>query len=259
MTTLESRSTTGLVQPRSVSHAVWPGQGGLAIHWAGDHQGLAGGHAACQARLRQWQGFHMHTRGWVDLAYNWVVCQHGVVMVGRGWAVRSAANGSNDGNDRYLAACWLGGLNDPPPSAQALTAFEWLINEVRSRGAGRDVQPHHTFFPTECPGKVMSDHAGMWRNLAIIGKPTVPTNSVAPAFPLRTGEYFGPRSGPTNSISGYVSHRRDLAKWQAKVGLLGDGLYGPKTANAARSLQVSKRLVVDEKIGPKTWVAAWAR
>lgn len=86
--------------------------------------------------------------------------------------------------------------------------------------------------------------------------------SKAPAFPLPKGSYFGPKSGPKASVSGYYSHRADLKKWQARMAARGwritaDGLYGPATAKVARQFQSEKGLAVDGLIGAATWAAAW--
>jgi len=86
--------------------------------------------------------------------------------------------------------------------------------------------------------------------------------AVAPPFPLPAGSYFGPRSGPAASVSGYFSHREDLRRWQAQMKARGwaitaDGLYGGKTGDVAEAFQVEKGLDVDRLIGPATWAAAW--
>ena len=94
---------------------------------------------------------------------------------------------------------------------------------------------------------------------------SVPTGLTAPDYPLRAGSYFGPRSGPRESVSGYYSHREDLRRWQQRMidrgwdlGPAGaDGLYGPRTNAVARAFQAEKGLQVDGKIGPATWRAAW--
>ena len=155
-------------------------------------------------------------------------------------------------NDRYLACCWMGGSGDDAPTAGVFWAYEWLIREIRSRGAGSDVEPHMKFFGTDCPGRVLEDHCFTWRNL--------PGPAGTPPFPLPAGWYFGPRSGPRESVSGYYSHRADLARWQTqvKLGLVGDGLYGPLTAAAARHVQTAHGLAADSLIGPLTWNAAWS-
>lgn len=86
----------------------------------------------------------------------------------------------------------------------------------------------------------------------------------APAFPLSAGSYFGPKEGPSESVSGYFSHRADLRRWQQRMIDRGwifehgaDGLYGPETRENAVAFQREKGLAVDGLIGPQTWRAAW--
>lgn len=100
----------------------------------------------------------------------------------------------------------------------------------------------------------------------------------APKFPLPSGYYYGPKSGPRRSVSGHQLnkgtkdvvlykgdyHSKGLRIWQKEMlerGWKGigkaDGLYGSKTAKVARQFQKSKGLTVDGKIGAKTWAAAW--
>ena len=90
-------------------------------------------------------------------------------------------------------------------------------------------------------------------------KPKTPD---APKFPLPKGHYFGPKSGPKSSVSGYYSHRSDLKRWQQRMkdrgwSITPDGLYGPRTATVARKFQAEKKLAVDSLVGRKTWDAAW--
>lgn len=90
-----------------------------------------------------------------------------------------------------------------------------------------------------------------------------PTPGVAaPAFPLPWTSYFGPKSGPAASVSGYFSHREDLRRWQKRMQDRGwninpDGLYGDQTRDIAKSFQREKGLTPDGLIGPATWAAAW--
>jgi N-acetylmuramoyl-L-alanine amidase len=128
---------------------------GVAVHYSGmnaDEQRL---HTKCAARVRGMQRFHMEQRGWLDIAYNHVFCRHGYVFVGRSFGVRSAANGTNEANDRYFAACFLGddskGRADVAPEARR--ALEQLIAEYRRRyPRARAVRPHSDFVATACPG-----------------------------------------------------------------------------------------------------------
>lgn len=91
------------------------------------------------------------------------------------------------------------------------------------------------------------------------------TTEQAPPFPLPHNWYFGPKSGPRESVSGYYSHREDLRRWQQQMQHRGwdfsnwgcDGLYGDETAGNCRAFQREKGLTVDGLIGPVTWEAAW--
>lgn len=97
--------------------------------------------------------------------------------------------------------------------------------------------------------------------------PPAPAPAAAPAtpstpYPLSAGSYFGPRSGPSNSVSGYYNNRSNLQAWQQQLANRGyaitpDGLYGPQTAGVARAFQQAQGLTVDGLIGPQTWAAAF--
>lgn len=78
-------------------------------------------------------------------------------------------------------------------------------------------------------------------------------------FPLPVGCYFGPYSGPTQSISGSAPtdarYRPGLRLAQGRLGVAADGLYGPVTALAATRFQQAHHLTPDGLIGPRTWAA----
>ena len=94
------------------------------------------------------------------------------------------------------------------------------------------------------------------------GSSPAKSTSKAPSFPLPSGHYFGPKSGPNHSVSGFYSHRSDLKRWQAQMRKRGwritaDGLYGPATKRVASQFQREKGLRVTGLIGPMTWSKAW--
>ena len=133
------------------------------------------------------------------------------------------------------------------------------------------MKSYHGFdYPTACPGPQLI--AWVKAGMPVTGaatpaakptsKPKPATTSKAPAFPLPRGSYFGPKSGPAASVSGYHSHRADLKRWQEQMrkrgwSLTADGLYGARTASVARSFQKEKGLPVDGRIGAATWRAAF--
>lgn len=97
----------------------------------------------------------------------------------------------------------------------------------------------------------------------------------APAFPLPKGSYFGPASGPAACVSGYYSHREDLARFQSRMhqrgwtlgttpGLPGrakgcDGHYGERTRRVTADFQRQVGLKPTGLIGPGTWKYAWTK
>jgi hypothetical protein len=112
-------------------------------------------HRNCAARVQAMQRYHIENKGWLDVAYNHVFCGHGYVFVGRGFGVRSGANGTKEANDKYFALCFLGddsaGRADVTPEARL--ALTQLIAEYRRRYPGsQEVRPHSHFVATQCPG-----------------------------------------------------------------------------------------------------------
>lgn len=93
-------------------------------------------------------------------------------------------------------------------------------------------------------------------------KPTPSPTPVAPAFPLPAGSYFGPRSGPKESVSGYYSHSADLATWQKQMAHRGwhvtvTGHFDGDTPGVVHAFQLEKFRTADDELGPNTWKAAW--
>jgi hypothetical protein len=117
------------------------------------------------------QRYHMEVRGWLDIAYNHVFCRHGYVFVGRGFGARSAANGTAESNDHYLAVCFLGddSVGRLDVTAEARQALGQLILEYRRRyPRARQVRPHSDFVATQCPGDEIRAviERGRWAALA---------------------------------------------------------------------------------------------
>ena len=177
-----TRSEAGLRPPRSFSRNITPRNGGAAVHWGGPSQNL-GSHARCYEIWRSWQNFHMNTRGWADIAYNMGFCNHGYVFAGRGLGVRSAAQGTNSGNQNYHAFVWIGGSGDTV-TQDAYSALRWCINEGRKNGAGRHVLPHYDFTGSSCPGSTIMAEIRKYHNK------TISTNQPKPQPPMDEWEKF---------------------------------------------------------------------
>lgn len=158
-----TRADLGLRAPLSVSNNITPHIGGVAIHYGGPAQSCANrgaDHALCLSTWRNWQAYHMNVHGWTDIAYTGGFCQHGHAFAGRGSGVRTAANGTEYGNQNYYAVVWLGGEGQAPSSA-AGNAADWWIRELRRVGvqAGDRVKAHRYFKSTGCPGNLLENYA----------------------------------------------------------------------------------------------------
>jgi hypothetical protein len=286
-----TRADAGLVAPISVSHNITASAGGCAVHYGGGGVvgGLAadvGSHAKCLDTWKAWQTYHMQGHGWVDIAYTGGYCQHGFAFAGRGFGVRTAANGTDDANQRYYAFVWIGCSGDEQASPAAVDALEWWVAEARANGAaGTDVQPHGALFSTDCPGPYLKAQAARLRgNPVVVPVPTphpapkplgpvvIERGVPAPSFPLPAGCYFGPEGGGAASISGYHGHGVDLKRWQQRMAHRGytinaDGYYGQvgdtvphgETADVAKVAQHVWGVAPDSLIGRETWSLAWTR
>lgn len=234
-----SRADAGLQAPRSVSRSITPASGGVALHYGGPAVAIDS-HQDCVRVWRGWQTFHMNTKGWADIAYTMGVCQHGYVFAGRGAGVRTAANGTDAGNQSYYAVCWIGGKGQQPTQL-ALDAFDWAIENLRKTGAGRRTRPHHVFRSTECPGLELTGHAGA-RDGKDIEQPAPPAPKPPPSayrFPLPAGR----------PIFGQGSQGDKVKAVQERLHIKVDGDWGPATNHAFRAFQTGARITVDGVYG----------
>jgi hypothetical protein len=86
----------------------------------------------------------------MDIAYNGLACPHGYVYEGRGPGHRSAANGTNTGNDTSAVICYIGGEGDPftPEGQQAMNDGAAWLGDAMQKG-------HRDWYNTACPGDVI--------------------------------------------------------------------------------------------------------
>lgn len=150
---LTTRKEWGARAPRCRTAIALAHVRGLAVHYSGsavDHGSDA------RATMRAHQRFHQVTRGWCDVAYSFEVSMvSGEILEGRGWKLRSAANGTNAGNGAYLAVCFQGAdkIGRRDVSTEAVEAFSRLVREFRYlTGRWPEVVPHSRFVSTSCPG-----------------------------------------------------------------------------------------------------------
>ncbi len=144
----------------------------LAIH----HTATASAGAAdtwedCAAAVRAIQDFHMDTNGWIDVGYNYLVCQTGAIFQGReDGNDRRDVVGAHDGfNEGSVGTAGLGYFHPPEnqqPSSPLLDSFTdlfaWIaarrridprdVNSYFEYGSLRTVYGHRDVKATACPG-----------------------------------------------------------------------------------------------------------
>ena len=241
MTSHVTRAQWSAVQPRAVTRL--DGASGVALHWNGPAMPLPD-HASCAHAVRGIQHFHMTDRQWADIAYSACVCPHGYVFECRGPKVRTAANGTQDGNDRFYAIMYLGGEGDPFTDAARQgfrDARSWLMAEG---GAGPVVKPHSAFKSTGCPGPEIRAFAPE------LERPLPPPPLPPAAAPVQVTASL--------PVLGVASDGKPVRKLQGLLIAHGhrltvDGDFGPNTRAALVRHQDAHGLPADGRTTSDTW------
>ncbi|MGD9481888.1 peptidoglycan-binding protein [Streptomyces sp. TRM70308] len=238
MVTIRGRDTWGAQPGRPVEGNWDPRKGGVVIHHmgGGSHPPDSGLH--CYGMVKDIQSKHMDPgwRGWLpdwspgyletydDIAYSFVVCQHGDIFEGRGVATRPAANGTRSidvsnavrvgANEGFYAVLGLLGSEDSP-SAAMRSSIKDLIGYLRDHDrypAGPLIRGHQQVWDTECPGNL---------------QPYVRNGSLAPPTP--------PTPPPTISITpraqwgARAPREQTRTTWSARQGFTVHYSAGPTT------------------------------
>lgn len=113
-----------------------------------------------RAYLRQIQSFHMDTRGWSDIAYNYLIAPDGTVWEGRGWGVVGAHTEGH--NTKSIGICFMGTFTTQTPTPAAQIAFSKLHAHLERKGARiRGTYGHGDVYATSCPGKGVRKALGL--------------------------------------------------------------------------------------------------
>jgi len=202
----------------------------------------------------------MDSRGWSDIAYTSGVCPHGHRYEGRGVGVRTAANGTNIGNELSYATCYIAGDGDPLTQA-AKTAFvdealrlSVLLNKV-----------HSDWKPTSCPGSELKHwvnngaSAPPWGNSTSPPSPTKPPSTIDWAAVRRMVAKQTADTLRSQETIRNGSNWLSITLLQSAInivdpsrGLKIDGRWGPNTHNAVLDFQKYLGLTADGIVGDLT-------
>ena len=227
---------------------------GVVLH----HSGIKNGPSGVPA-LKSYERYHMDTKNWNAIAYNWLVDTDGVIYAGRGADVVSGA--TKGWNSRSESICYTGWGAEVVPE-KALDSIKWLIGNIQSRYDNKLwVKGHRDLGNSTCPGNWLYDwlRAGMPLPL---GDPNVI-------------EWDGIKAH-LDSLKQIVSHsplslrRRSRGEAvravQERLVDLGfepggvDGLFGRRTRSAVRQFQgkYAAFLKTDGVVGVNTWDVLFA-
>ncbi|XP_067002918.2 peptidoglycan-recognition protein LC isoform X2 [Anabrus simplex] len=119
--------------------------------------------AACTLQVRLIQTFHIESKGWFDIGYNFLVGGDGYCYVGRGWdSVGAHAFGYNN---RSIGINFIGTFNDVLPPKKQLRAAKLVIEEgVKLGKIAPDYKllAHRQVSGTESPGKRLYKELQTW-------------------------------------------------------------------------------------------------
>ena len=149
-----SRAAWGATPARSKSYVAARDRSAFAVHYDGDqtirYDTTCG--EGCRRKIRGTQSFHMGSRGWADIGYNFWICQHGTVFEGRGWDVLGAHAGPSGNAPAIGVQIHIGGSQEP--STAALAACRALYDTATERFGRKLAQRGHCdYMSTSCPGK----------------------------------------------------------------------------------------------------------
>ena len=243
---LVSRAAWG-ARSRSTSTNITPSRGGVTIHYVGASH-INDSHASCAGRVRGIQNHHINGNGWADIAYSLLVCAHGYVYVGRGINRRTAANGTNAGNQNWYAVCALIGGSQKPTDEMVQGIKDAIAYLRRSGGAGSRINGHRDHLATSCPGNPLYQmvRSGVFGSGG--SATTRPGGGGSSAY-----EAYNRTAKPGDRLLRKYSAGDDVKVVQKAVGAKDDGYYGPNTVTAVRSYQAKHKLGVDGITGPQTW------
>jgi hypothetical protein len=111
-----------------------------------------------QARLRQIQNFHMNSRGYCDIGYNFLVSRDGRVWRGRG-SLRLGAHTLNN-NTGNVGIAFIGTYTDTritrTQKCRAARLLRWLAVHRPAIDLKRsDIKGHRQYGDTACPGNAL--------------------------------------------------------------------------------------------------------
>ena len=205
-------------------------------------------------RVRGHDRYHVRTKGWDSIAYNWLVSgETGGIFEGRGWHRGAATRGWNS---KTISLAYIGD-SDERFTVHGKETILAVVGAIREKyGNHLWVKCHMDFSSTSCPGVNLS----AW---------------VGEGMPM----HDNPSTNVTIDWSGILRYiieggqealpirRRSKGKWVALAqgrlndrtgaGLKVDGIYGRQSIAACKRFQSNNAIKGNGSIDAHTWKVLW--
>ena len=207
-------------------------------------------------RVRGHDKYHVKTKGWDSIAYNWLVSgETGEIFEGRGWMKGAATYGWNS---KTISVSYIGDSEKQLSDIGKETILA-VVGAIREKhGNHLWVKCHKDFSSTTCPGKPLAEwvHKGM---------PTedVASNTALDWDAIRQyvidlgNKYLNTRilkRGAKGQLVELAQKRlNDLTNANLKV----DGIFGRKTGDAITQFKSNYAMKVNRIIDKNTWKVMW--
>ncbi|EFN81745.1 peptidoglycan-recognition protein SC2 isoform X1 [Harpegnathos saltator] len=123
--------------------------------------------AICQLKVREFQNYHMNSKKWSDVGYNFIVGEDGNIYEGRGWGKQGAH--SKPFNNKSIGICIIGDYTNRTPNSAAVQAVDSLIAYGVSSGEIKNdykLLGHRQTWQTNCPGNSLYTMMQSWPHWA---------------------------------------------------------------------------------------------
>lgn len=227
-----SRSKWGARAPKSVKTVPWSARTEFVVHHS---------EGPTDQTIKSIQNFHMDTRGWSDVGYNFLVRDDGTIYEGRGWTKAGAH--AHQHNTSGIGVCYIG-YNKPTQAAKrAIRELYDYACDKAGRTLAKRGHGQLSGNSTDCPGSALL--AWVKGGMVVAGDQSPSKDGIPSGTPLlRVGSEGQKVKDLQTALNRAVDAklvvdgdfgektRAAVIKLQKRAGLEPDGIYGPNSATA---------------------------
>jgi N-acetylmuramoyl-L-alanine amidase len=245
-----TRSDWGAIDTGKRLKGFWrPVQGIVIHHTTGPSHGPWG-------RVRGHDRYHVHTKGWDSIAYNWLVSgETGEIFEGRGWKRGAATRGWNS---KTISVAYIGDSDDGL-TERGKDSILTAVGAARGRyGDHLWIKCHKDFSQTTCPGETLTEwvHSGMTAEQPHTN--TIIDWAAILRYVTEAGlTYVIDRPIKRGSTGKWVSIAQQRLNDRTNAGLKVDGIYGKKSVAACKRFQSQFAIEVNGIVDADTWKVLW--